>query len=305
MRVQYKTTPRPENAERIIPPPGSPLAGIQGSVVLRKKISEVLAPTDGQTGFVADLLAIVDRLFAGKFGAYQPIDLKYHDHQHTIQASWTYLDMVAAGRNIPNPSVVLSLREAQLGLAAILLHDTGYLKVRGDDGGTGAKYTYCHVQRSCTLAAALLPGLHCTPSEIEDVLGAIRCTGLSGDPAATLFRTDNGRYVACLVATADYLGQMAAPEYPDKLPYLFMEFAEADDHSGTPQEKRQFKSAVQLLAASNGFWERFVLPKFERDFAGVHKLLRNPQPDGPNPYFIAIERNLAVIAERSRPPFAL
>jgi hypothetical protein len=134
---------------------------------------------------------------------------------------------------------------------------------------------------------------------LEDVLGIIRCTGLNGNPPKTHFSSPRMRLVACMVATADYVGQMAAPEYPDKLSSLFTEFIEADEFSGIPRDKRPFASAQALLAATSSFWKNFVLPKLEGDFDGVHRLLANPYPDGPNPYLRAIETNLAIVAARS------
>ena len=47
----------------------------------------------------------------------------------------------------------LNPRLFELAVAAVLLHDSGYLKLRSDNVGTGAKYTYCHVLRSCSFAA--------------------------------------------------------------------------------------------------------------------------------------------------------
>ena len=277
----------------------SPLSGIAGIKSIRDRARTALPRPAGQSSFVADVTSLTDRLFSGRFWHYQPVDLRYHDYQHTLQASWVYLDLVEACRAQTDEALAPSLRQAELGLAAILLHDSGYLKARGDDEGTGAKYTHCHVLRSCALAASVLPGLGCTPAEVEDTLGAIRCTGLSGKPAATTFRSDAARLIACMVATADYLGQMSAPEYPAKLPFLFAEFAEADNYSGVPPERRAFSSSAQLLAATRNFWTGFVRPKLDNDFAGVHRHLCVPYPDGPNPYFDAIERNLSTIASRA------
>ena len=50
----------------------------------------------------------------------------------------------------------LTQRIVELGILAILLHDTGYLKKRNDTDGTGAKYTVVHVTRSAEFAAQLL-----------------------------------------------------------------------------------------------------------------------------------------------------
>lgn len=266
--------------------------------ILRERAAQDLYdPHTSRPGLVEAATDLVDRLFSGRFWHYQPIDLRYHDYQHTLQAAWVYLDFVKAARMAaPSDFPTPTSREAELGFAAILLHDTGYLKARGDDDGSGAKYTHCHVLRSCALAASILPSLGCDAAEIEDVLGAIRCTGLSGNPATAIFRSENARFIASLVATSDYLGQMAAPEYPAKLPYLFTEFSEADTYAGIPPERRQFSSAAQLLAATNAFWTRFVRPKLDQDFASVHRLLSMPAPSESNLYFLAIERNLAAIA---------
>ena len=61
------------------------------------------------------------------------------------------------GRHLANTHPQITQRLFQLGVIAILMHDTGYLKKRGDTEGTGAKYTFVHVIRSCAFAASYLP----------------------------------------------------------------------------------------------------------------------------------------------------
>ncbi|MCX6938990.1 MAG: hypothetical protein NTU80_14075 [Verrucomicrobia bacterium] len=260
-----------------------------------------LGDTETRVGFIDQLSDYADRLFTGRMWSYQPINLLYHDYAHTLEATHVFLSLATASRQHLTSEEVISPRAMELGLAAILLHDTGYLMIEGDTVGTGAKYTHCHVLRSCAIAASLLPALGCTQPEIEDVLGAIRCTGLNGNPTKTHFSTPQARRIACMVATADYVGQMSAPSYPSKLPYLFDEFAEADTYCHIPPEKRPFKSVEQLLDATPAFWAKFVLPKLTNDFGGVYHYLATPYPDGPNPYLEAIENNLAIISGRPRP----
>ena len=67
----------------------------------------------------------------------------------------------------------------ELGLLAILTHDTGYLKKRGDVGGTGAKYTLIHVDRSIEFAGELMLGHDFAVEEILAVQNMIRCTGVN------------------------------------------------------------------------------------------------------------------------------
>lgn len=247
--------------------------------------------------WVTTLVELSTRLFAGRFWNYLPIDVRYHDLQHTAQATMCLLALGEGQRRTQNPP--LSNRDLELGLAAMVLHDTGFLKTSGDEAGTGAKYGHAHVLRSCALAASVLPPLGLSREEVDDVLGMIRCTGLNGRPDKSNFSNETRRLVACMVPTADYIGQMAAPEYPEKLPFLFTEFVEADDFCNIPADKRMFTSANHLLAATGGFWRGFVLPKLETDFAGVYRFLEAPSQPGRNPYLEAIERNVALITARS------
>ncbi len=289
--MQNKTTPAFLDSQK-----SHPLAGTRDIRDVQKNAAQVFDSNRKTVPLHAAICELVENMFEGRFWNLQPIDLRYHDFLHTLQAAQVYLDLAAAApRNLPADEVPTP-RQLELGFAAIMLHDTGYLKARGDDEGTGAKYTHCHVLRGCALAASILPGLGCHRSELDDVLGAIRSTSLQGTPADTVFSDARARLVACMVATADYIGQMAAPEYPQKLPALFAEFEEADNYVRTPVEKRPFRSTAALLSATPAFWKNFVLLRLKHDFGHVFRLLDNDRPSCPNLYFAAIESNLAAIA---------
>lgn len=275
----------------------SPLSGITSAASLRPAIRRVFSLYGADLEFGERVLDLADRLFRGEIWNAQPDTLRYHDFAHTLQASYCVLDLIAGHARDNNPA--LSPREVELALAAVLLHDSGYLKVAGDNEGSGAKYTYSHVLRSCGLAASLLPTLGCRLDEIDLVVGGIRCTGISGNPALINFRSSNAQLIGCMVATADYLSQMAAPEYPDKLPFLFHEFAEADVFSNVPPENRAFATVEAMLAATPGFWTKFVRPKLDADLQGVHRFLAPADQPDANPYFAAIEANIAVLRARS------
>lgn len=244
--------------------------------------------------FTRNLFSTAENLFSGACPDYQANDIKYHDFQHTLQVTVAYVDMFAARQTSGTPA--FSLRQFELGLASALLHDSGYLKLRSDREGTGAKYTFCHVLRSCALAASLLPKLGLKIDEIDVVLGAIRCTGPSTTGMNLRFHRHDDHILASLVASADYLGQMAAADYPDELELLFNEFAESDAFLSLPSNKRVFKSCDQLIAGTSVFWKKIVRPKLETDFLGVYHFL--DLPDGTNPYIDAIEHNLGVISRR-------
>ncbi len=245
--------------------------------------------------YIRRIFSEVETLFAGGYPDYQANDLKYHDFRHTLQVTTAYVDIMAARQ--PAVTTPITFRQFELGLTAALFHDSGYLKLRSDHEGTGAKYTYCHVLRGCALAASYLPSLGLGIDEIDMILGIIRNTGPSTVGMRLRFNTKHEQTLACAVATADYLGQMAAEDYPDELEVLFGEFAESDNFARVPLDCRVFQTAASLIASTPTFWVEVVRPKLEKDFLGLHRFLDTP--DGNNPYLDAIERNLRIIAQRS------
>jgi hypothetical protein len=257
------------------------------------EIADELFPGSPQA-FIKDIYTGVARLFNGEYLDYQANDLPYHDFQHTLQVSVAYMDIFKA-RQLSGAEP-FTHRQFELGLATALLHDSGYLKLRSDRTGTGAKYTFCHVLRSCALAASYLPAFGLKIEEVDLVLGSIRCTGPSTTGMKLRFNRQEDHVIASMVATADYLAQMSASDYPDELELLFAEFAESDAFLGLPSSKRVFKSPEQLVAGTTAFWEKVVMPKLEHDFLGVYRFLS--LPDGSNPYLDAITRNLSAIANQ-------
>lgn len=242
----------------------------------------------------------VETLFAGCHPDYHAIDLRYHDLEHTLQAT-ACLVLIFEGYNHAAVGPAITARQFQLGIAAVLLHDAGYLKLRSDRSGTGAKYTYCHVLRSCAFAASYLPTLGATEAELTGVLDAINCTGPTKEIRTLHFQNEAERFVGCALATADYLGQMAAPDYPDELEILYAEFDESDDFLRVPRAQRAFKSPADLVARTPSFWAKLVLPKLEEDFQGVYRYLADPYPGGRNAYVEGVKRNIAIIEERTTP----
>ena len=257
-------------------------------------IAEGISPGLDQS-FIRSVFYDCENLFSGNHPDYQANDLPYHDFHHTLQVSVAFMDLFVA-RQYASGSSPFSHRQFELGLTAALYHDSGYLKLRSDSEGTGAKYTFCHVLRSCALAASHLPTRGLKIEEVDIVLGAIRCTGPSTTGMNLRFNRNDDHVLASMVATADYLGQMAADDYPDELGLLFQEFAESDAFRCLPAPQRLFKSASHLVGESTAFWEKVVKHKFDHDFLGVYRFLN--QPDGRNRYIDKIEYNLDVIAQR-------
>jgi hypothetical protein len=243
------------------------------------------------------LFGDVEAMFAGRNPAYAAIDLKYHNLRHTMMAT-ACMALILEGECASDGERALGPRDFELAIAGVLLHDAGYLKLKSDTQGTGAKYTYCHILRSCAFAASYLPMVGVTDVEIESVLSAINCTGPNSEVGRLHFRNAVSRVVGCALATADYLGQLADPQYPDKLGELYAEFCESDDYVNVPYEMRVFKSEADLVCRTPGFWVHFVKPKLETDFQAVYRYLERPLGSGRNAYLAAVEENFAKIGRR-------
>lgn len=231
--------------------------------------------------------------FEGRFAGYQAIDSVYHDFEHTLQGTLCLMRLLR-GRHRANAVPAISQRMFELALVAILFHDTGYLKVKGDDAGTGAKYTAIHVARSGTFAEEFLTLKGWANSDIAPVRHMIRCTGVNVNVASIRFQSEEERIAGFALATADLLGQMAAENYVERLPDLYAEFEEAAQFDpGSAPRVFRFDSASDMMGKTQAFWHSYVLPKITNDFENVGKYLNEPYPDGPNEYIERVENNLA------------
>ena len=237
--------------------------------------------------------------FAGRYPAYGPIDARYHDLEHTMQATLC-LARLLRGRQLAGAAPVLTVADLHRGLLAVLFHDTGYLKRHDDTEGTGAKYTAIHVLRSQAFVEAFLAAKGISRADVQAVQNMISCTGINVDLKTIRFQSEAERTVAFALGTADLLGQMSASDYVEKLRVLYEELTEAARFADAPLPgKFAFASAEQLVRNTPAFWERYVRPKIDRDFGGLHTFLNDPFPDGPNPYLQRIEENIVRIRAAS------
>jgi hypothetical protein len=244
--------------------------------------------------FIAILFGWAVSWFSGHYRDYQAIDAHYHDLEHTLQGTLCMARLLRA-RHRQKTEPLLTQRMLELGLLAMLTHDTGYLKKRGDSEGTGAKYTLTHVDRSIEFAGEFMLGHDFPVEEILAVQNMIRCTGVNVKLDMVQFQDPLERMVGFALGTSDLLGQMAAPDYVDKLPVLYSEFAEAARYSvdGKMKAGGFFSSAEDLMQKTPLFWENYVRNKINHDFMGIYRFLNSPYPDGPNDYIDRIESNIA------------
>jgi predicted metal-dependent HD superfamily phosphohydrolase len=246
----------------------------------------------GDRVFVPQIFGWAIDCFTGLHRDYQAIDALYHDFEHTLQGTLCMARLLE-GRHLAGAEPVLSERLAQLGLVAILLHDTGYLKKRDDRTGTGAKYTVTHVRRSAEFASEFLGEKGFAATEIKAVQNMILCTGVDAALDEIPFQNELERTTGYALATADLLGQMAAEDYIDKLAVLYAEFAEAARHDAAGAKMLgTFSSAEDLMQKTPAFWENCVRAKLDGEFGGLYRFLEDSKGEGRNCYVERVEENI-------------
>src|SRR6185437_3280563 len=252
----------------------------------------------GDLMFVPRVFGWAIEYFTGSYKDYQAVDARYHDFEHTLQGTLCMARLLH-GRHKANAHPQLTQRIFQLGLIAILMHDTGYLKRQGDTEGTGAKYTVTHVDRSAEFAGEFLGERKFSMEDIQAVQNMIHCTGVDATLSVIPFQNDMEKIVGHALGTADLLGQMAAEDYVEKLPVLYSEFAEASLFSrDKPHFVSMFSSAADLMQKTPDFWEKYVQMKLNRDFGGLYRFLNEPYPQGSNEYLQRIEANMKKLRDR-------
>jgi hypothetical protein len=272
-----------------------PFVDTRDLAAVQREVESIFASIfpEADAAFIPRVFGWTEQFFTGKYPGFQAIDAQYHDLEHTLQGTLC-LARLLRGRHFTGAVPVLTPRLFHLGLLAILMHDTGYLKEADDTEGTGAKYTVTHVRRSGEFAKRFLGDKGYNAGEIQVVQDMIRCTGVNVNLASIPFTSELEKAIGFALGTADLLGQMAAKDYVEKLAVLFLEFAEAAKFSsGESPRAISFRSAEELMRNTPGFWQNYVWPKINKDFGGLYRFLNDPYPDGANFYLDAIEANIS------------
>ena len=247
-------------------------------------------------GYIDEYMDAIADLFAGRHPDYQAMDTAYHDITHTMQATLCLVELLHH-RHFADATPTVGPDDFKRAVIAILFHDIGYLKMVGDNQGSGAKYTHVHEKRSCTLARKYLAQRGWSDDDIVFVENLISATGPLADLTKIDFRSEVERLLGQVVCTADYIGQMSDPGYPDKLEVLYSEFEESYRHRKIPRAQWPFASYESLLRSTPDFWDKFVQYKMTVECGSVWDYLEHPVT-GENPHIASVERNLATIGQR-------
>ncbi|OPY74821.1 MAG: hypothetical protein A4E64_02116 [Syntrophorhabdus sp. PtaU1.Bin058] len=235
-------------------------------------------------------------LFNGNADGFQKCDMKYHNIVHTLQTIPPFIEIID-GWNRSKSTPFVTKEYYILGIIAVILHDTGYMKYDDDTEGTGAKYTFTHVQRSVDFAGMYLPRIGLDDRSVVSVQNAIRCTGVIFDNKVH-FHSGEERIIGYALGTADLLGQMSASDYVDKLPSLYLEFEEAYNFEGLEnlhgRGSTLFRDRKHLIGNTPLFFEKVVMERF-RMMGSIYTYLTYHYDSNEIPYIKEIEKNIARI----------
>jgi len=226
------------------------------------RIAAVLHPYFNFTALDQAFQDVV-KLFQGEYPGYRQCNTWYHDLKHTTDC---LLAMARLMHGASLNGLILSERDAALGLIAALFHDAGYIQSESDVGGTGAKYTLIHVERSVAFIEQYFAQAGFSARDMDYCRCCVHCTGLNVKIRELTFESADHRLVGCLLGTADLLGQMADRTYLERLPFLYREFVEG--------RVQGFESELDLLKKTPAFWE-FTQLRMITEFGNVDRFMRD------------------------------
>jgi hypothetical protein len=266
--------------------------------LVREKVSIVFANLNSaEAEKPRQALELAVALFSGGHPGFEACDTAFHDFDHTLEAGLALLELILAQRK-KQVTVRLTPHEELLAFVAILLHDSGYIKRKGDLAGSGAKFSITHVGRGVFIAWDLLDGCGFSSPDLRQIQNSILATATTAVPETLGFRSEAERFAAGLVATGDILGQFAAEEYPVRLPGLYLEFREAALYSrlqaGGPAA---YQTLLDLFSATHDFCRSYIRSVLDQNWGGLYHLL--DEPNGRNRYMERIETNLQRVQRMS------
>lgn len=211
---------------------------------------------------VGKAAAEIVELFLGHFPGYHACDTDYHDIRHTtdvLLATARIADGVFLERGPFAPELAQSL------FIAAVCHDTGYIRKIDEAGGTGARFTSVHVQRSADFIKAHGFRWGFDAAMTSSAARMIFATGLKGEFGEQDWSAVREREAGAVLASADLVGQMADRAYLEKLLFLYYEFKEA----GFPGYETEF----DILRKTMGFYE-LTIKRLDDSLGGIRLFAR-------------------------------
>lgn len=277
--------------------PEQPLSAYQNDGQQVGMILDIARAEYGEVPFrLAELFSDVADLYAGRWSTHEACAVTYHNFSHALDVCLATARMLS-GWNRVEQTQVLEEKYFQLGMAASLFHDAGYIKDKGDNAGSGGKFTLIHVGRSMDIAREYLVRKQWPEDEVDAVARIISITDYNKSPdIAPLFQDIRLKTIAQIVATADLVAQMADTDYIQRIDDLFTEFQEVYDFENREvlikKGTKVYKTVQEIRDGTIAFYEHFVMPTLVK-LGRMDRYLTDFFADGRNPYQENIVANLS------------
>jgi len=245
---------------------------------------------------LAELLEDVADLYAGRWPSHEACTVNYHNFSHALDVCLAAARMLS-GWNKMETGQSLDDGYFQLGMAASMFHDAGYIKDKGDLAGVGGKFTLIHVERSMAIAREYLTRKQWPEAEVDAVCRIISITDYTKLPdLAHLFKEERLKALARIVATADLVAQMADIDYIQRIDDLFAEFKEVYEFENRENLIKKgtkiYKTVQEIKDGTITFYEQFIVPTLAK-LGRMDRYLTVFFGDGRNPYQENIVANLS------------
>jgi hypothetical protein len=235
------------------------------------------------------------RLFRGQYADYLGCDTVYHDIQHTLDMTLAMARLLAGYEKTCAPADRLGHERAVVGLITALFHDSGYIRRRSEaDVLNGAEFTGFHVTRSSDFLRGYLPQIGLA-GQAQVAAQVVHFTGYEMSLDDIELDDPKDSLMGHLLGTADLMAQMADRCYLEKCrDRLYAEFVLAGVATRTAPAagKIQYESGIDLLRQTPGFFRLSARERLESKFNRAYRYVE-AVCDGRNPYFEAIEQNMA------------
>jgi len=235
-------------------------------------------------------IEVLVQAFRGRHPGLLRCDTLYHDLRHALETGLTMARLVDAhAKSLPTGSVDnIDGEDALLGVLLALFHDIGLLRRDTEAQSWGAVFTPIHEERGVEFMRRHLA--ETSLASLTEKTELIMPTKLSFKIPDTWSPSD--RRLACMVASADLLSQLADCCYLEKCwHFLFLEFT-AFGVAGTPDSK--YPDRETLMIKTHAFYGELVLPRLEQELCGAYRLM-DAYYSGSDPYQKSIRRNLGYL----------
>lgn len=242
-----------------------------------------------------------ERMFSGSMPGYHGCDTVYHDMQHSLDVTLAMSRLLGGHDKHQDAEQQLGPRLMSVGIVAALFHDAGYIRRDNDEDNhsNGAQYTKSHISRGASFLSGYMPRIG-LGEYVDMVIETVHFTGYERAIDTLGLNNPKTRVMGKLLGTADLVAQMSDRCYLEKCrDRLFPEFVIGGLAIGpgtNGDQEVHYESGEQLLQKTPEFFKAVSQQRLDGEFGRSYRYFEH-WFEGPDPYMIAIRRNLDYLQE--------